>query len=58
MSKIKFTHGTIERIDSEFFTLVLFNGNSTAYKATIEEKQATILINKYDNQKIKLICNK
>jgi hypothetical protein len=55
MKKIQFTQGTITKLTEEHYTLILLNGEKVVYKATIDRLEAAGLIDKYNNQKIKLI---
>ena len=52
---MKFTTGTIQQLTFNFYTLVLYNNDVKIYAATISRLDAASLIDKYNNQKIKLI---
>lgn len=51
--KIPYTAGTIERIDENYFNLILYKNDNVVYKATIPQTAASELI--FKSKKIKLI---
>jgi len=54
MTKIKFTSGTIQKLNSEYYTLTLYNNKKVCYTATIGVDYANELI-KNHNKIYKLI---
>jgi hypothetical protein len=42
--KIPYTAGTLERIDEQYFNLILYKNDNVVYKATIPQKEANLLI--------------
>lgn len=54
--RIKFTHGTIKRDapGSELLTLIAYNGDKQVYKATLDNKEAVYLLDRY-KRKLTLI---
>ena len=53
MKQIKYTTGTLQKLDDTFYTLTLFNGLKQVYTCTLDKKEASNLVNK--SNKIKLI---
>lgn len=51
--KIPYSNGTIERIDEQYFNLILYKNDNVVYKATIPQNEASQLI--FKSKKIKLI---
>jgi hypothetical protein len=49
MSQIKYSAGTIQRIDEQYFNLVLYKNANVVYKATINQAKASELIFKSKN---------
>jgi outer membrane protease len=49
MSQIKFTSGTLQRLDEQYFNLVLLKDSNVVYKATITQSKASQLIFKSNN---------
>lgn len=55
MDKIKFTNGTLKKIDAALYSLVLWNGGTMVYTATLPLLDAAEIVDKYNT--IKLIGN-
>lgn len=53
MNQIKYTSGTIKKLDADYYTLILFNMGKQVYTATLNRIEASNLVNK--SNKIKLI---
>jgi hypothetical protein len=49
MSQIKYSAGTLQRIDEQYFNLVLYKESNVVYKATINQAKASELIFKSKN---------
>ena len=49
MSQIKYSAGTVQRIDEQYFNLILYKNNNVVYKATINQAKASELIFKSKN---------
>ena len=52
-SIIKYTSGTIQRVDETYLTLILYNDGERVYSATITDYEACVILDSTD--KIKLI---
>jgi len=49
MNNVKFTTGTLTRIDAEYLTLNLFAGDKKVYAATITDTMACTILMKHSN---------
>lgn len=52
MEKIKFTSGTLQKIDSDYYNLILIDGATEVYKATLSRLEAAQVMNDYDSVKM------
>jgi len=46
MKKIKYTNGTLSKLDTQYYTLVLFNNGCQVYTATLDCCEASNLVSK------------
>lgn len=48
---MKFTRGTIESLDDQYNTIILYSGDKIVYKCTLTKLQSADLYCKYNNLK-------